>query len=234
MLPFFFIPHNLPGVWIITSAGLSWAMNKTNSSRVRTFLHPHLLMRRREQQPLVGAASTSLPRFNEWMEALLSLDGLLLQPTVENMTTQQQVGERGFWDGWEVPPPILPLYTQPLVCLCRCLTDSYNQSDFEVRGSALSQNWVIALWAQARHVQIKSQLRNLFQKPRNITPICTRGSWFWGCLFSHEATPRLTLAQREKKNAAHSFIWMRPVQWHSYRPSIFKTNKNGETVIKTL
>ena len=35
---------------------------------------------------------------NEWMEALLGLDSLLLQPTVENMMAQQQVGERGYWD----------------------------------------------------------------------------------------------------------------------------------------
>lgn len=44
------------------------------------------------------------------MDALLGLDGLLLQPTVENMTTQQQVGERGLLGRhrWEVRP----LYTQ--------------------------------------------------------------------------------------------------------------------------
>lgn len=65
----------------------------------QNLLHPHVFTRRREQQPLLFAASTSLAWFGEWMEALLSLVGLLLQPTAENMTSRQQVGEKGGMGG---------------------------------------------------------------------------------------------------------------------------------------
>lgn len=81
-------------------------MNKMNSSWVRTFyIHTYSQEEENSSRYLVQPPPPS-PQFNEWMEALLSLDGLLLQPTVENMTTQQQVGERGFRDGMGVGGPI--------------------------------------------------------------------------------------------------------------------------------
>lgn len=97
-----FTPHNLPRVWIMSSIGFFWAPNKTNSS---SYIHTYS-----QGEEWLSTASNFLPGFSEWMDALLGLDGLLLQPTVENMTTQQQVGERGLLGQhrWEVQP----LYTQ--------------------------------------------------------------------------------------------------------------------------
>lgn len=40
--------------------------------------------------------------------------------------------------GWEVPPPVLQLYTQPFVCRRRCLTYNYDQSDLKTRGEGFS------------------------------------------------------------------------------------------------
>lgn len=96
------ISHNLPGVRILTRAGLSWAMNK--SKHFMSFLHPYLFTRTRKKQPLgsweLGAAFASLPS-DPWM------NGGSIEPGCSAASThsgnydaaQEQVGERGFWDG---------------------------------------------------------------------------------------------------------------------------------------
>lgn len=76
------------------------------NERFTNLLHPHLFTGRREKRP--SAASAFPSWFSEWMDALWGPDGLPLQPTVENMMTWQQVGERSLLGRhrWEVHPPM--------------------------------------------------------------------------------------------------------------------------------
>lgn len=143
--PLFFIPHNLPGVWIITSAGLSWAMNKANSSWVRTFyIHTYSRGEGNSSSYWVQPPPPSLSSMNEW-RLYWACDGLLLQPTVENMTTQQQVGERGFWDGMggrshhqyhHFTHSRLYVFVDVLLTIITTVT-----TRLKVKGSALARNW---------------------------------------------------------------------------------------------
>lgn len=168
----------------------------------QTLLHSHLFTRRREQQPLLGAASTTLPWFDEWMEALLGLDGLLLQPTVENMTAQQQVGERGSWDGMGGRS------TTSTTTLHTAASMSLKMFNWELQSERLQGSRLrVQLCLEIQWLLFEHRLvGNFFQKLRNIAPICTRGAWIWCWLFRFFASLVLLWMQRYNQENQHKVL----------------------------